>query len=1060
MSRTNDSVSPGRSTLENEIVGDLVNEFGTVPDRAEELALQDLGKTLHASFGGRLGKQTSRMVEQLLASKMPGGFSANSARKYLDSRWGLGDGRQDSCLLAAVVLAPAVRLPNEQAAHQFFDDIANKHIAAAGLSTIQDNEEEDGDAPAAAVDPEALRSLKEEQNVVARKKLEIYAEQLQIDLQAGLKSYAVAQNTINELEAELDLWTNEHGDVYAAGIKPMVDTRKVRVYDSWWNWALQDAFTLFHELTTGTLRTDDHDLGSRIFRIANRSTPKVLEVLQYMVSVCEKEDGEAYQAADGVIKSLIVECKTRMGQPPLFRNFAPLMAPKTSIDDEGKISVVEVPRTQNDEEASLFTIKRKGPSGWLADEESTNTYLECFGESVKPGIDFEHRIVLLTGAGVGSIGSEILRGLLSGGAKVVVTTSSFSLDVTRFYQSIYVTYGAPGSQLVVVPFNQGSQQDIEALLSYIYDTSKGGLGWDLDAVIPFAAISEKGREIDSLDSKSQLAHRIMLTNTVQMIGAIKRFKAKYGSDTRPAQVILPLSPNHGNFGGDGLYAESKLALESLFDKWKSESWSNYLSICGASIGWTRGTGLMSGNDIVAEEIERLGVRTFSQQEMATSILALMAYPVVEICQSVPLYADLNGGLEKVPDLPDVLSQIRKSINKTADVRRALAQEALLDSKPDESCEEEDKIESRANISLGFPDLPTSTDLQPLAHLKGMVDLERVVVVTGFSELGPYGNSRTRWEMEAYGKFSLEGCVEMAWIMGLIKYTSTGTFKGNPYSGWLDVGTNEPVEEWDIKRRYERHILNHSGIRLVDPELWDGYDPHKKQMLQEVVVEENLKPFEASKETAEAFKREQGTSVDIMEVPESSGTAFTVKIKKGAVLMVPKALDFGNDVAGQFPSGWNPRTYGITDDIIASVDRITLYVLICTIESLLSAGISDPYEIYQYIHTSQVGNCVGSGAGGIISLEKIHRARSMEKPASQDVLQETFNNTIAAWVNMLIMSSNGPIRTPVGACATAIESLDNACDLITSGKAKLCLVGGVDDLQENVSFTPPYHERRY
>ena len=1020
-----------------------------VPDRAEEVPLQDLGKTLQGTFGGRLGKQTSRMVEQLLASKMPGGFSVNSARKYLESRWGLGEGRQDSCLLAAVVLAPAVRLPAEQAAHQFFDDIANKHIAAAGLSSLQDSEENDGGAPATAVDPEALKNLKAEQNVIARKKLELYAEQLQIDLQAGLKSYAVAQNTITELEAKLDLWTNEHGDAYAAGIKPMVDTRKVRVYDSWWNWALMDAFALFHELTTGTLKGNAHDLGSRTFRIMNRSTPKLVEVLQYMVTVCQSEDGEAYKVAEEIVKSLIAECKSTMGQPPVFRDFVASMAPKTTIDEEGKISVAEVPRLKNETEASLFTIKRKGPSGWVTDQESTNTYLECFGASSKPGIDFEHRVVLLTGAGAGSIGSEILRGLLSGGAKVVVTTSSFSLDVTRFYQGIYVTYGAPGSQLVVVPFNQGSQQDIEALLEYIYDSSKGGLGWDLDAVIPFAAISEKGREIDSVDSKSQLAHRIMLTNTIHMIGAIKRFKVKYGSDTRPAQVVLPLSPNHGNFGGDGLYAESKLALESLFDKWKSESWSNYLSICGASIGWTRGTGLMSGNDIVAAEIEKLGVRTFSQQEMATSILALMAYPIVEICQSVPLYADLNGGLENVPDLPDVLGKIRKSINKTADVRRALAQEALLDSKPDESLDREEAIAARANISLGFPDLPTSTDLQPLAHLKGMVDLERVVVIAGFSELGPYGNSRTRWEMEAHGKFTLEGCVEMAWIMGLIKYTTSGTDKGKPYSGWLDVKTNEPVEECDVKKRYEKHILDHSGIRLVDPELWDGYDPHKKQMLQEVVVEESLKPFEASKETAEAFRREHGANVDIMEVPESSGTAFTVKIKKGAVLMIPKALDFGNDVAGQIPSGWNPRTYGITDDIIASVDRITLYVLICTIESLLSAGISDPYEIYQYIHTSQVGNCVGSGAGGIISLEKIHKARSMERPASKDVLQETFNNTIAAWVNMLIMSSNGPIRTPVGACATAIESLDNACDLITSGKAKLCLVGGVDDLQENV-----------
>jgi fatty acid synthase subunit alpha len=1034
-------------------VGDLMNEFGTVPDRAEEIVIQELAETQQSSFSGRLGKQTSRMVEQLSSSKMPGGFSTSSARKYLETRWGFAEGRQDSCLLAAVVSAPAVRLPTEAAAHQFFDDIATKHATKAGISLLES--EESNAIPTVAFDQEALRCLKEEQNALARKNLELYAEYLQIDLQAGSKSYEVAQKIIDELEAQLDIWQNEHGEVYAEGIKPMFDVRKARVYDSWWNWALQDVLSLFHELTRGTLKPDALDLDSRTFRIANRCSSKIIDVLQYLIANCGKEDGETFKIVEQVLKSLIADCKAVLGSPPVYRHFTPSTAPKTIIDENGNISVVEVPRIHEENEFDLFALKRDGPFGWAVDEDATNTYIECLAECPEPGIEFQNKVVLLTGAGIGSIGSEILKGLLSGGAKVIVTTSSFSLETTRFYQNIYVECGTKGSQLVVVPFNQGSQVDIEALLSYIYDTSKDGLGWDLDAVVPFAAISEKGREIDNLNSKSQLAHRIMMTNTVQLIGSIKRFKEKYGCDTRPAHVILPLSPNHGNFGGDGFYAESKLALESLFSKWKSESWFNYLSICGASIGWTRGTGLMNGNDLVAEEIEKLGVRTFSQQEMAVNILALMAYPVVDICQSEPLYADLNGGLEKVPSLPKVLGTIRKEINKTAEIRRALAEEASTEGSvaitPNGSCIEDEPVEARANINLGFPILPTDAELQLLSHLKGMVDLERVVVIAGFSELGPYGNTRTRWEMEAYGRFSLEGCVEMAWIMNLIKYTSSGIVKGRSYSGWLDATTNEPVEEWDIKRRYEKQILDHSGIRLIESDLWDGYDPHKKQMFQEVVIEESMKPFEASKETAEAFKREHGDKADIMEVPGSSGTSFTVTIKNGATLLIPKALNFGNDVTGQIPSGWDPRTYGITDDIIASVDRITLYVLICTVEALLSAGISDPYEIYQYIHTSQVGNCIGTGAGGIISLEKIHKARAMEKPASQDILQETFSNTIAAWVNMLLMSSNGPIRTPVGACATAIESLDNAYDLITSGKAKLCLVGGVDDLQENVSL---------
>jgi 3-oxoacyl-ACP reductase-like protein len=45
-------------------------------------------------------------------------------------------------------------------------------------------------------------------------------------------------------------------------------------------------------------------------------------------------------------------------------------------------------------------------------------------------------------------------------------------------------------------------------------------------------------------------------------------------------------------------------------------------------------------------------------------------------------------------------------------------------------------------------------------------LRQVVVVFGFGEVGPWDNSRTRWEMEAYGQFSREGCIELVWRMGL------------------------------------------------------------------------------------------------------------------------------------------------------------------------------------------------------------------------------------------------------------------------------------------------------
>jgi len=51
------------------------------------------------------------------------------------------------------------------------------------------------------------------------------------------------------------------------------------------------------------------------------------------------------------------------------------------------------------------------------------------------------------------------------------------------------------------------------LVDYIYSTDKDkGLAMDLDYILPFAAIPENGREIDGLDDRSELAHRVMLTN--------------------------------------------------------------------------------------------------------------------------------------------------------------------------------------------------------------------------------------------------------------------------------------------------------------------------------------------------------------------------------------------------------------------------------------------------------------------------------------------------------------------------------------------------------------------
>ena len=1143
----------GKSTLQNEILGDLGKEFGSTPEKPEDVPLDELGAAMQSTFNGQLGKQSTSLIARLVSSKMPGGFNITAVRKHLETKFGLGSGRQDGVLLLALTMEPASRLGSENDAKTYLDDVAQKYASAAGISLSSASAGGAAGAGAGAgmmMDPAAIDALTKDQRMLFKQQLELFARYLKMDLRAGDKAFVGSQESNKALQAQLDLWNVEHGEFYAAGIEPSFNALKARVYDSSWNWARQDALSMYYDIIFGRLKAVDREIVSQCIRIMNRSNPTLIQYMQYHIDNCPTDRGETYKLAKELGEQLIENCKDVLNEAPVYKDVAIPTGPQTTVDARGNLEYHEVPRqsarklehyvremaeggkiseysnrtkVQNDlrnvykmirkqhklskssqlqfnslykevvralamnesqimpqengdvkkpgrngsvtratmngtvktgkvETIPFLHLKKKEEHGWDYSKKLTGVYLDGLETAARNGITFQGKMALMTGAGAGSIGAEVLQGLISGGAKVVVTTSRYSRQVTEYYQSMYARFGGRGSQLVVVPFNQGSKQDAEALIDYIYD-SKKGLGWDLDFIIPFAAIPENGREIDGIDSKSELAHRIMLTNLVRLLGSVKAKKFESGFNTRPAQTILPLSPNHGTFGNDGLYSESKLGLETLFNRWHSESWGDYLSICGAVIGWTRGTGLMSGNNIVADGVEKYGVRTFSQQEMAFNILGLMSPAIVDLCQEEPVFADLNGGLQFLPDLKDMMTKLRAEIMETSAVRQAVTKETALENKivngeDSEALYKKVNIEPKANMKYGFPELPEWKDVEPFnAKLKGMVDLDKVVVVTGFSEVGPWGNSRTRWEMEAYGKFSLEGCVEMAWMMGLIK-NHNGPLKGKSYSGWVDAKTQDPVDDKDVKTKYETQILEHSGIRLIEPELFNGYDPNKKQLLQEIQIEEDLDQFESSKETAEEFRRQHGEKAEIFELDSGE---YSVRLKKGATLLIPKALRFDRLVAGQIPTGWNAKTYGIPDDIIEQVDQVTLFVLVCTVEALLASGITDPYEFYKYVHLTEVGNCVGSGIGGTTALRGMYKDRFMDKPVQKDILQESFINTMSAWVNMLLLSSTGPIKTPVGACATAVESIDIGYETIVEGKARVCFVGGFDDFQEEGSY---------
>ncbi|PYH86834.1 hypothetical protein BO82DRAFT_397400 [Aspergillus uvarum CBS 121591] len=1079
MAKTIRDLSGGKSTLQNELTGDLVAEFGRVPEGVEDMSLTALGEALQGSFSGKPGKQMSMLISKFMSSKLPAGFNNQGAmQEFLKLKWGLDKPHSIILLCFATTMEPASRLASADQVRSYLNGLVEHYAAWEGIAfavTGGQGGAVHNSSSATMMSSADFESLKSEHKELYRKQYKALASYLQPDEQILDVDSIQLSNCLQAMENQLQQWNAELDEHFLDSVKPMFDLNKARQYESWWNWVREDLFRWLNEVSSSHVDATLLSVDDRLRRIFNRWEPSCVEIVKAHLGA--SLSGQVIiSTRPQISKSLsILHEILRLGArsqmaDPVFIHTQPPMGPRTLISASGQREYDEVPRNirnypdvvrqgRTSTAVGLTAIpfvhlrKRRDEEDWLYDPAATEIFHTALDAGVTAGFTYANKSVLVTGAGPDSIGAHVVQGLLAGGARVIVTTSRAVSSSATFFQSLFRKHGSRGASLTLLSFNQASKKDCEALVQYIYG-SDSPVGGDLDYIIPFAAIPQTG-ELDSLGNRQEVALRAMLVNILRLIGFVRREKEKRRIETRPTTVILPMSCNEGTFGGDGLYAESKIGLKTLFNRFHSETWSTYVSVCGAVIGWTRGTGLMRSSNALSAEMERIGVITFTQSEMALNILALLTPNVTTLAEEAPIYADLTGGIGSMWNVKEQIASCRKKLDGEQQLRSALTREdmhhqvALHGQHPRNQRREPLVQRKRANLKIGFPPLRNHLDMTSgLPYLVGMVDLSRTVVVVGFSELGPWGNAHTRWEMESQGHFSLEGYIEMAWIMGLIKHVD-GDLKGQPYVGWVDAETGEPVEDEHISTKYGESISKGTGLRLIEPSELDSYDPSRKEFIQEVVIEDDLPPFESSKSAAEAFKLRHGEKVSIQPITGSED--YRVFLKKGATLMIPKTIPFDQTVGGRVPKGWDPSRYGIPDDIVQQVDRTTLYALCCVSEAFLSAGIQDPYEIYQHIHPSELTNCLGTGGGPGKTIQSMYRDRYLDRPIRGDIILDHFANTMGAWINMLLLSSTGPLKTPVGACATAIESLDSGCEAIMTGKCRMALVGGCDDYGEEVAY---------
>lgn len=314
----------GKSTLQNEILGDLQKEFNNaVPEKAEETPLDELGASLDGSFSGTLGKHTSSLVAKMIGAKMPGGFTLANAKSYLSTTYGLGSGRTEGVLLMGLTMEPASRLGAEAEAKSWLDSVTQAYAKKAGVTITAGGSGGSagaGGAAVAMINSEEFDALKAKQDSLIYQQLNLYAKYLQRDLRDGHKLYEQEKTTTLKLQAELDQWLAEHGDIYAEGIAPVFSPLKARRYDSYWNWVRQDALEMWYAIIFGKLAIVDREVTAQCLRIMNRSYPQLIDYMRYNVENCAGDKGETYRLAKELGQVLIENCVEVLAENPVYKD--------------------------------------------------------------------------------------------------------------------------------------------------------------------------------------------------------------------------------------------------------------------------------------------------------------------------------------------------------------------------------------------------------------------------------------------------------------------------------------------------------------------------------------------------------------------------------------------------------------------------------------------------------------------------------------------------------------------------------------------------------------------
>ncbi|UDY37432.1 type I polyketide synthase [Dermatobacter hominis] len=660
-----------------------------------------------------------------------------------------------------------------------------------------------------------------------------------------------------------------------------------------------------------------------------------------------------------------------------------------------------------------------------------------------PALDVDGLTVLVSGASPRSIGEQVVATLIGSGATVVALTSGLSRARRLAWRELERRHAGPGARLFVVPANLASFRDVDAVVDWLDRTPAPEVPHPgrPDVVVPFAAPAVLGDAADA-GPRQEVELRVMLLGVERLVARsaeqVRERAARAGAgDPGVLTAVLPMSPNHGMFGGDGAYGHAKAGLEVLATRRAAESrrWGGWCRTVGVEIGWVRGTGLMGGHDDLVPVVEdRLGITTHDVVDVGRRI-AELCVPDGR-CGPGDERVDLTGGLAAID--PQALADLVRGAGADDDEATMATADGRTADGPDADGTVTVRALPRPRAAGGLAvDAGTALLDDDLLDEGGLdegdgdrpdgelIALEDMVVLCGVAEIGPWGTSATRADAERHRELPARAVLELAVRCGLLEWAPSGSA-----GAWVDVGSGDEVDEADVAERYRDEVAARCGIRRSEQTIEGEL---------RVFTERPVVVAVGSASDAEAL-----VGATPGAVAKCVDGTWKVTVPAGAALWASHQVPLPRAVTAPIAEGMDPTTFGVPAEMASAVDPVAAWNLATTAEAFRDAG-TDPEELLDAVAAARVACTQGTGMGGMDSIRTIHLAPRRRTPHANDVLQEALGNVPPAHAVQSFVGGSGPMIHPVAACATAGVSLELALDLVRAGKADVVVGGGFDDI---------------